>query len=255
MSIDCPPPSLEILTRKFRVFPSWGKISLVSTPRRTISQVVCTSRRGPDSSAQIQLRPCSVRVEKCFPAPGLFWDVQKVTLQDETVELHYSGVVIHEAIKFESETLVKSLSKSEENCKPSLPQGFHEIDKHSSALLENKDNSNHHLSNVSRINDENYKFRPPGRILGEVNCFKCDRKFQNINTMQKHALTHFRHLYDALPNKEPFLCPICPQVRSRRYLLLRHYALGHRKVLELTDTTSEDWKFGVRKGEEVPPGT
>jgi len=248
MSIDCPTPSLELITRKYRVFGTWGKISLVSTSKRTTSHGVCTSRRGPESSDHIQLRPCSVRVEKCYPAPGLFWDVEKVTLQDETVELHYSGVVIHETIKFKSESVVKSLSKSVDNCNQSLPQGFQELDKHTN-VHENKDDFNPHLPNVSRSGEEDYKFKPRER---KVNCFKCDRKFQNTDKMRKHALTHFGHLYDVLPSKKPFSCPLCRQVSSKRSLLLAHYALAHRKVLQLTDTTPEDWKFGVGKRKEVP---
>merc|ERR1712142_57855 len=169
-----------------------------------------------------------------------------------TVELHYSGVVIHETIK-ETESVVKSLSKSVDNCNQSLPQGFQELDEHTH-VLENKDDFNNHLSNVLRISEEDYK-KPPERNLRNVNCFKCDRKFQYTNKMRIHALTHFGHLYNVLPNKKPFSCPICRQVSSKRSILLQHYALGHRKVLQLTDTAPEDWKFGERKREEVPLNT
>jgi len=236
MSVDCPPTSLQLMTRKYRVFASCGKISL--------SQVVCTPRQRPESSDQIQIRPCSVKVQNCHPTPGLFWDVEKVTLKDETVELHYSGVVIDETEEFENESLVKCLSKYEDDCNRPLPQRFQKFDKHKNAL-ESKD---YHMSKFSTISEEDDKFKIPGR---NVKCFKCDRKFQNTKNMRQHALTHFASLYDVLPNKKPFSCPICGQVSSKRYRLLLHYALGHRKVLQLTDTRLEDWKFSERKIEEI----
>jgi len=171
---------------------------------------------------QANIRPCSVRLKRYQPSPGLFWEVEKVEHNDETV-LHYNGVVIKEISKGNSEVKSQKKTRRDLNSRrraklidqvPVVGVGERQI----------------------KVMDVNHKEL--------FSCPKCDKKFRKRWDMRKHAVFHFRNLfYELLPDKEPFSCPVCQMICSRKQTLMRHYALGHKKVLQLTDLTPEDLKF------------
>ena len=74
-----------------------------------------------------------------------------------------------------------------------------------------------------------------------IKCPKCDKKFKSNVSMQKHALSHFYQVFfDVLPDCHPFSCPICGKKNRERYTLVRHYALTHKKVFQMTDLVPEE---------------
>ena len=121
MSIDhCLPPH-EPQLRKYRAPSSWGKISPkwrdIQIPKEGKDELSdCSDSRkvksgvGYWNQGHVNIRPCSVRLKKYHSSTGLFWEVEQVKVQDETVELHYNGVAIQEVNEVKSE--VRSLKKT-----------------------------------------------------------------------------------------------------------------------------------------------
>ena len=84
--------------------------------------------------------------------------------------------------------------------------------------------------------------------IGYYSCPKCEKKFQKKTIMRNHAVIHYKHLmYELLPDKAPFCCPICSISFDQRRTLMRHFALGHKKVFQLTDLIPEDLEFKRKK--------
>eukprot|EP00092_Neocalanus_flemingeri_P032158 GFUD01034950.1.p1 GENE.GFUD01034950.1~~GFUD01034950.1.p1 ORF type:complete len:264 (+),score=70.03 GFUD01034950.1:34-825(+) len=87
-----PPYPAEILYRRCRVPVMWGKIRMdcfnSSVPRMNkLLDGYCSS---PEFEAKV--RPCAVRIERYQSSSSLVWDVEKVKLEDKTVQFVYRTV-------------------------------------------------------------------------------------------------------------------------------------------------------------------
>lgn len=232
MTIDYCSTPYESQTRKYRTLPSWGQISLkwrrdIKIPMQGKDKLSCPSGSGKIEDNGVvcwnmrlgNIRPCSVRLKRYHPSPGLFWDVEKVKLKDETV-LNYNGIVIQEINKAKSEVKSPKKTRRDSNSRRRRRKGDLAPD---ADLVNNKD---------------------PSKAQEFFSCPKCDKKFRMRWDMRKHVLSHYKELFYALlPDKEPFCCPVCQHICGRRQSLMRHYALGHHKVFQLTDLAPEDLKL------------
>jgi len=259
MSIDCCLPPHEPQIRKYRAPSSWGKIRLewrdMHIPKEGLDEVLnCGDSRKVEKSGveywnqgEVNIRPCSVRLERYQSSTGLFWEVEKVKLQDETVELQYNGVAIQEIneVKSEVQNLKKKTSRNS-NCRGPARSGDRTTKMFTSKDRKPVCGGGEPLIEASHMNEKH-----PNENIGNFSCPKCDKKFQTSSNMRHHAVSHYKHLlYDLLPDKAPFCCPICSVSHDRRQALMRHYAYGHEKVFQLTDLTPEDLKFSRKKCEK-----
>ena len=77
-----------------------------------------------------------------------------------------------------------------------------------------------------------------------LKCSKCLLGFDDIGSARTHVLSHYHQVFfNVLPDRKPFPCPICAKVHRDRITLIRHYALAHKKVFEMTDLTREDLHY------------
>jgi len=186
------------------------------------------------SMRQGNIRPCSVRLKRFKPSQGLFWEVEKVKLKDETI-LQYSGIVVQEIIKAKSE--VQSL-KTKRDC-TSRRRG--KLKDRAPDMFKGTGVQSVVGDGDCQIKADLVNVKDPSETLLENSCPKCDRKFRERWDMRTHALSHYKHLfYPLLPDKKPFICPVCQKIWSQKQDLMRHYALGHKMVFQLTDLTPED---------------
>jgi hypothetical protein len=95
----CPPPREPVL-RRCRVPDMLGKIRVDFNRNHVLSMPSdrLDNENSPISDqSKIILTPCSVKVEKCkLSSSSLVWDVEKVLLEDQTVQLLYHGVKVRE---------------------------------------------------------------------------------------------------------------------------------------------------------------
>lgn len=261
MSIDyCSTPH-ESQTRKYRTLSSWGKISLkwrdIKIPMQGKDVLSLPSGSGKIEDNGVgcwnmrlgNIRTCSVRLKRYKPSPGLFWDVEKVKLKDETV-LKYNGIVIQEIDKVKSEVKSQMKTRRDANSRRRARLGDLAPDLIKGIGVKSVDGDGEPQIKAGLVNNKD-----PSKTREFFYCPKCDKKFRKRWDMRKHVLSHYKQLfYSLLPDKEPLCCPVCQMSCSCRQTLMRHYALGHNKVFQLTDLTPEDLKF-TRKKCETPATT
>jgi len=74
-----------------------------------------------------------------------------------------------------------------------------------------------------------------------LKCFKCDKACNSAPNLRNHILSHYYEVFFAvLPASKPLSCPDCNYNNVRdKITLVRHYALCHNKLFEMTDVTPE----------------
>jgi hypothetical protein len=74
-----------------------------------------------------------------------------------------------------------------------------------------------------------------------LKCFKCDKACNSAPNLRNHILSHYYEVFFAvLPASKPLSCPDCNYNNVRdKITLVRHYALCHNKLFEMTDATPE----------------
>ena len=165
--------------------------------------------------SKIMLTPCSVRVEKCkLSSSALVWDVEKVLMEDQTVQLLYQGVKVREGATEEDVGTMEDENIEANSEEPKI--GLHER------------------------NCE----------LGGYLCPKCGQAFKDKTAVKRHVLSHYYHIFfSVLTNSKPFPCPMCGKLNRDRIVLARHYAFTHKKIFDMTELTPEDLSLpGTGKG-------
>ena len=88
----------EPVSRRCRVVPDlwWGKISLDWSNNPAQGRARLQSTQVSEDNKWV-VKPCSVRVERCnLSSSSLVWGVEKVKLEDQTVQLLYHGVRVRD---------------------------------------------------------------------------------------------------------------------------------------------------------------
>ena len=84
------------------------------------------------------------------------------------------------------------------------------------------------------------------RNVTEYKCPVCTKVYSHKHkgshgTFKNHVVSHFYSvIYPHLPKSKPYKCPLCINPKRDIVTLARHYALGHKKLFELTDVTPKD---------------
>jgi len=223
-------------SRRYKVPDMWGKIRMDWISNHALA------KRHEGESSQISedsknlLTPCSVKIKRCKPSSSsLVWDVQKIKLEDQTVQLLYHGVRVRDRAQGEE---VEIPEINENNSKefhqhkcPTCGQWFGF-----------KDNSNLRSHVMSHYYHLFFKVLPaskpfPCPICGKVNRDRC--------TLARHyAFTHEKifDMTDLSPGDLPVIakwretddqtkyykCPICGYyVRDTSNTCLRFHILTH----------------------------
>lgn len=278
-------PSFYInLTNRFRVPQGYGKIKIDLSKGDNIFHL-SGPRSGNDQESEI--KPCFVRLKNCRASrrSGLFWQVKKVKLQDNTVELQYDGVEIEKTeAKVKADTRHLMLRQEGELLEN---ENLHTCGKCGYSTKTLKYYRSHMLTHYTEVFNKVLPRTKPficplcykthsvrldllrhyavhGKVFEMTNltpdelkypkknqsfdCLKRDRKFKNRLNMRRHLLTHYYNIiFKILPTTKPFVCPVCERTFCDRLTLARHYAFKHRKVFQLTDSTPEDWKWTEKK--------
>ena len=109
----------------------------------------------------------------------------------------------------------------------------------------------------SEVEEKEIKVKVNENIGICENCFKCGISINNMGTksFRKHMLSHYNHVFDnVITAKEPFNCPICNKAHKKRGTLVRHYAITHNKIFEMTDLTPQALHYSksrVKKMEQT----
>ena len=109
----------------------------------------------------------------------------------------------------------------------------------------------------SEVEEKEIKVKVNENIGICENCFKCGIRVNNMGTksFRKHMLSHYSHVFDnVITAKEPFNCPICNKAHKKRGTLVRHYAITHNKIFEMTDLTPQALHYSksrVKKMEQT----
>ena len=155
----------------------------------------------------------------------------------------------------ESKIVLRECSVQEKKCQPtafSLNQ--EEKDKMEDQLLYQDDTVKYAFPGGGKGALEDGGTDDVGLHEGNSNmnfqCPKCGKRYRigghkaRLGSARIHVLSHYYQVFfNVLPDRKPFPCPICAKVHRDRITLTRHYALGHKKVFEMTDLTREDLHY------------
>ena len=79
-------------------------------------------------------------------------------------------------------------------------------------------------------------------------CTFCTAKFEELQDLRNHTLTHFKkQLLANLPSSEPYNCPTCGESMPDSITILHHYAFTHQMIYEYC---TEDDLVGKKVGVE-----
>ena len=80
-------------------------------------------------------------------------------------------------------------------------------------------------------------------------CTFCTAKFEELQDLRNHTLTHFKkQLLANLPTSEPYKCPTCGESMPDSITILHHYAFTHQMIYEYC---TEDDLVGKKVGLEA----
>ena len=89
--------------------------------------------------------------------------------------------------------------------------------------------------------------KPHDNERGPV-CLFCGEVCKDNNNLKNHVLSHFyQYFYKFLPDKKPFECPKCNELKRDRITLIRHFAFKHKMFMKITGQDMKDIIFECSK--------